>query len=103
MDQFESVEITAAATTTLIKANATNGESLGMIGIVTILKADAHTIDIYDGDASTGTKIATIPVSLATGSYFFYRVVTKGLTVVTQAAYAGDVVISFVKGPVAMR
>ena len=90
--------ITGAATTTLVAANQTGGNSQGVLHCITIQKVSAQTITVYDGDATTGTVIATLPASAATGSYFYDCVVTKGLTIVTAASYAGDLTISYQPG-----
>ena len=90
MNKFQSVNITGAGTTTIAKDQS-------LLGIVTINKASAQTITIYDGqDAATGKVLATLPASAAVGSYHYFIECQKGITVVAAASYAGDCTISFV-------
>jgi hypothetical protein len=97
-DQVQKyANITAAGTFSLVAPNA-GQTSEGVLHCITIQKATAQTITVYDGDAATGTVIATFPVSAAAGSYFYDIAVTKGLTVVTAASFAGDVTVCYQPG-----
>jgi len=88
METFQYKNLTGAATTVLEPAACT-------LGMVTINKASAQVITIYDGVDTTGTVIATLPASAAVGTYHYHVSCNRGLTVVTAASYAGDVTISY--------
>jgi hypothetical protein len=89
MNKFQSVNITGAGTSVIAKDQS-------LLGIVTINKASAQTITIYDGQDATGKVLLTLPASAAVGSYHYFIECQKGITVVAAASYAGDCTVSFV-------
>lgn len=69
--------------------------SIGELGFITVLADSAHTIAFYDGEDNTGDLIFTKPASLAVGTYWFKRSVSKGLCAVVQASFAGNIVVGY--------
>ena len=96
MKQYKTRNLTSAdANTTVIIRRAGDTKTPGEFGYMTVLKDSAHTIAFYDGEDSTGTLIGTKPASIAAGTYWFDRPVTKGLCAVVAASFAGDIVVGF--------
>lgn len=78
----------STATTTTVKSGA------GVLHAITVLETVASTITIYDNTAASGTVIGVLKASIAEGTYFFDRVFSTGLTIVT--AGAGKIHVSYV-------
>lgn len=85
---YTTVNITTAATTVVLKKP-------GIFGFVTINKADAHTISIYDDPAAANNPIGVIKASAAEGTYWFLTGTRRGLTIITAASFAGDITVGF--------
>ncbi len=97
MDEYQTRNIVAADAGTTVTIRRKGDSSIGKLGYMTVLKDSAHTIAFYDGDP-TGTNselIGTKPASIAAGTYWFKRPITKGLFAVVQAAFAGDIVVGY--------
>lgn len=87
MPPFNYRNITTATTTVVSSVP-------GVLHSVTINTTAAGTITLYDNTAASGTKIATIAASIASGTNVTFDVsFTTGLTVVTAAA--SDITVSF--------
>lgn len=95
---FEYLNINAAGTYTPIATTGGSTQTTGILHLVTIAKASAQAVTLYDGTAATGRVIQAFPASVGTNSYFYDIVVTSGLTIVAAASYAGDMTVVFSKG-----
>lgn len=87
----DTVNITGAATTSVMKKP-------GKFPLLTINKADAHTISIYDSNAASPAStdlIGTIKASAVEGTYWYMRACKKGLTIVTPPSFAGDITAAY--------
>lgn len=77
----------STATTTVVKSGS------GVLGRITVNTTAAGTITIYDNTAGSGTKIATLPASVAVGTYEYGVAFSTGLTIVT--AGASDITVAY--------
>jgi hypothetical protein len=95
-EDFNTYNLTTTdANGTTIISRAGDTKVPGKLGYITVLKDTAHTIAFYDGETSGGTLLFTKPASMAAGTYWFNRPVTKGLCAVVAASFAGDIVVGF--------
>lgn len=77
----------STATTTVVKDGA------GILHLITINGGTLGAITVYDNNAGSGTKIATLDASADRRSYFYNVRFTTGLTIVTAAAT--DITVAF--------
>lgn len=84
-----------ANSTVTIRKKGDSGD--GEFGYFTVLLDSAHTIAFYDGDptGSNYTLIGTKPASIAAGTYWFKRPITRGLFAVVAASFAGNIVVGY--------
>lgn len=97
MDTYNTRNLVAADANTTVTIRKKGDNSLGELGYMTVLADSAHTIAFWDGDPSlaTSTLIGTKPASMAAGTYWFKRPITRGLFAVVAASFAGNIVIGF--------
>lgn len=69
----------------------------GVLGSVVVLKTSATALAIYDGSATTtgATLIATLPASIAAGTYTFDLNVATGLVLAGSVGFTGDYVLTY--------
>lgn len=65
----------------------------GVLHAITVNKAAAGAIEVYDALTSVAPAIATLKASIAEGTYVFDVAFTTGLSVKTNAA--GDITVSY--------
>jgi hypothetical protein len=68
----------------------------GVLGSIVVLKTSATALAVYDGAATTtgATLIATLPASIAAGTYTFDVAVKSGVVLAGSVGFTGDYVIT---------
>lgn len=94
---YQTRNIVSADANSTVTIRRKGDNSNGEFGYITVLKDSAHTIAFYDGDpaGSNYDLIGTKPASIAAGTYWFKKPITRGLFAVVAASFAGDIVVGY--------
>jgi len=90
---YKNIIASNASTTSAVSIKG--GSSV--LGSIVVLKTSATALAIYDGSATTtgATLIATLPASIAAGTYTFDLNVLTGLVLAGSVGFTGDYVITY--------